>query len=118
MVGAGIMGFLFIMKVYSMRDVSVDRFTHSKFAYILFKADWVNVHMVGFAKIVGIYFINYAGDLKVLFICLTIFYGLLLFVCSDFLIDKMFNIQQGVFTIAKGLDNWFVGSLDGDTPAR
>ena len=119
-IGFLIMSFIFMMKVYFMKN-NVSKFTQSKYGKLLFKADWGNIHLVGIAKTIAIYFINLkygqGCDPRILFICLTIFYGLLLFVCSDFLIDKMFNIQQGVFTIAKGLDNWFVGSLDGDTPA-
>ena len=57
MVGAAIMGFVLIMKIYSMKN-SMGKFTQSKFAYILFKADWMNVHMGAIAKIVAIYFIN------------------------------------------------------------
>ena len=71
--------------------------------------------MLGIAKIVAIYFINMicvgghqAWDPKMLFILVTIFYGALEVICSDFLIHKVFNIQQGLLTIAKALDNWNV----------
>lgn len=71
--------------------------------------------MLGIAKIVAIYFINMkcvggllAWDPKMLFILVTIFYGALVVICSDFLIQKVFNIQQGLLTIAKALDNWNV----------
>lgn len=113
-VGAIIMGFVFVMKIYSN---CMGKFTQSKFAFILFKDDWVNVHMVGIAKFIVIYFINIktsaAWDPKTLFIFLTIFYAVLLIICSDFFIQKMFNIQQGVFTIVKGLEHWNRDSVDG-----
>ena len=68
--------------------------------------------MLGIAKIVAIYFINMkcvgGWDPKMLFILVTIFYGALVVICSDFLIQKVFNIQQGLLTIAKALDNWNV----------
>ena len=65
--------------------------------------------MLVIAKIIAIYFFNIrngaALDPKVLFIFITIFYAALLFISSDFFIQRVFNIQQGVLTIAKGLGN-------------
>ena len=99
----------------------MSKLTQSKSKFDFFKADWVNVHLMGGAKIFGIYLLNYRYvadyDPKVLFILITVLYAGLLFISSDMFMSRVFNIQQGVFTIAKGLDNWFVGSLDGDTPA-
>ena len=85
----------------------------------------MNVHMLVIAKIIAIYFFNIrngaALDPKVLFIFITIFFSgsrgqgpgarvqgaALLFISSDIIIQRVFNIQQGVLTIAKGLGKWY-----------
>ena len=88
--------------------------------------------MLVIAKIIAIYFFNIrngaALDPKVLFIFITIFFSgsrgqgpgargqgpgarvqgaALLFISSDIIIQRVFNIQQGVLTIAKGLGKWY-----------
>lgn len=108
-IGYLIMAFIFMMKIYSMKN-NVTKFTQSKFGKLLFKADWVNIHMVGGAKIIAIYFINFkyghGCDPRILFICLTIFYGRLLVMYSNWVMDAVFNFQQGIFIIYEGIQNW------------
>ena len=113
--GALIMGFVFVLKLFSLKKgMSKYTISNSFIHFIVFKTDWVNVHMMAIAKIILIYFINFKNiggcELNILFIFFTLFYTALLFVCSDFVIQIMFNIQQGVFTIAKGLENWNINN--------
>ena len=108
-IGFLIMSFIFMMKVYSMKN-NVSKFTQSKYGKLLFKADWGNIHLVGIAKTIAIYFINLkygqGCDPRILFICLTIFYVVLLVIYSNWFIEAIFNIQQGIFIIYEGLQNW------------
>ena len=108
-IGFLIMSFIFMMKVYFMKN-NVSKFTQSKYGKLLFKADWGNIHLVGIAKTIAIYFINLkygqGCDPRILFICLTIFYVVLLVIYSNWFIEAIFNIQQGIFIIYEGLQNW------------
>ena len=59
---------------------------------------------------VAIYYINLkygeGFDTRILFICLTIFYVVLLVIYSNWFVEVIFNIQQGILIISKGLQNW------------
>lgn len=92
------MSFIFMMKVYSMKINNVTIFNKSKFGKLLFKADWGNIHLVGLAKFIAIYFVNFkygqGCDPRIVFICLTILYVVLVVIYSNWFIEAIFNIKQ------------------------
>lgn len=69
---------LFLFWIYSINN-NHNNYVQSKFAYLIFKAYWVN--MVVFFKLFAIYFVNFKMivqlDVNMLFLIISAFYILL-----------------------------------------
>lgn len=75
------------------------------FAYTLFKADWINLHWAFTAKIIACYLFNWFstgyGDCRILFLCIACFYAVLLFITSEFICYRAFELKNELLKFLK-----------------
>ena len=95
-----------------------NKYVYSKYGFLLFKADWINIQIITIFKFISIYFVNIntaTGQLgfNKLLIILSGFYILLNILASDTFINRMYNIQQGLILIIKSFDDLFAGAPGG-----
>ena len=95
-----------------------NKYVYSKYGFLLFKADWINIQIITIFKFISIYLVNIntaTGQLgfNKLLIILSGFYILLNILASDTFINRMYNIQQGLILIIKSFDDLFAGAPGG-----
>ena len=102
---------LFLLRIYSIK-INKNKYVEggaTKFAYLFFKAYWGEIHMVVFLKLLTIYFLNLKMllqfDFNILLLIISGFYFVLFILSFDIVINRFFNIHQGVILICNGLNN-------------
>lgn len=112
----------FIFRINYIKNNKI-KYVDSKYAFVFFKVDWVNIHILAIAKFISIYLVNIKNgqlDINTLLLNLSAFYILLILLASDTVINRMFTIQQGLILINKGFNDMcsIFNNDDGTTPSQ
>ena len=99
---------LFVYRIYFIKN-NRSKYEYSNYAMFFFKMDWTNTYILGIAKIAAIFVVNNKNglnlDFNALFLIFATCYLALFALTSDFVIKRVFYLQQGFILIINQLDS-------------